>query len=101
MVLHVTRKFDVVEIVYEGDEEVSFVLEKPSGKIEIYLPYDNTATETGVYSVYGAYKSGYSFTSETMVHKRKGKQFVAFKPAEKGEHTIKVLGTQEETKIII
>ena len=104
MVLHVTRKFDVVEIVYEGDEEVSFVLEKPSGKVEIFLPYDQTASETGVYGVYGvygAYKSGYSFTSESMVHKKKGKQFVTFKPAEKGEHTIKVLGTKEEAKINI
>lgn len=102
--LHVTRKFGKVEIVYDGEAEISFVIEKPSGKISIFLPYDAQAAETGVYgaySVYGPYQGGYSFTSESMVHKKKGKQFITFTPDETGEHKIKVLGTQEEVKILL
>ncbi|MBR9678846.1 MAG: hypothetical protein GON13_01085 [Nanoarchaeota archaeon] len=105
MVLHISRKFGLVELVYEGREEISFIVEMPSGKVNIFLPYDaSTEQKTenyGSYSVYGAYKSGYSFTSESMVKKKKDKQFITFTPTEKGEHVIKVLGTKEEKKIMI
>ena len=104
MGLRVSRKFGLVEIVYDSDEDVSFVVELPSGKVNIFLPYDQNQAETGVYGVYGvygAYKSGYSFTSETMVQRKKGKQFVTFSPTEKGKHKIKVMGTQEETTITL
>ena len=104
MGLRVTRKFGLVEAVYDSDEDVSFVVELPSGKINIFLPHDETQTNTsvyGVYGVYGAYKSGYSFTSESMVQRKKGKQFITFTPTEKGKHKIKVMGTQEETTITV
>ena len=105
MVLHVTRKFGLVELVYEGSEEISFIVEMPSGKVSIFLPYDEqTEQETenyNSYSVYGAYKSGYSFTSESMVKRKKNKQFVTFTPTETGKHTIKVLGAKEEKTITL
>jgi len=39
MVLHTARKFGKLEIVYEGEEKISFVVEMPSGKVNIFLPY--------------------------------------------------------------
>ena len=104
MVLHTARKFGKVEIVYEGDEEISFIVTKPSGKISIFLPYTKQEMDVNVYGAYGsygAYVSGYSFTSESMVQKKKGKQFISFTPNEEGEHTIKVLGTKIEEKITV
>ena len=105
MVLHVTRKFGLVELVHEGSEEISFIVEMPSGKINIFLPYDaKTEQKTenySSYSVYGAYTSGYSFTSESMVKKKKNKQFVTFTPTETGKHKIKVLGSKEEKTITL
>ena len=99
MVLHTARKFGKLEIVYEGEEKISFVVEMPSGKVNIFLPYTPQELDVNVYGAYNSYVSGYSFTSESMVQKKKDKQFITFTPTETGEHVIKVLGTSEEIKV--